>query len=67
MVEGEVNSAVTATNGLDSHLDDSEPPDSQPVAERDPSERYSRVSVGGLADSPWCYYSGSQDCMCGTV
>lgn len=43
MVEGEVNSAAAIGNGMDSHPDDSEVPDSQPVAERDPSERYSRV------------------------
>ena len=48
MVEGEVNSAAAAaSNGMDSHPDDSEAPDSQPVAERDPSERYSRVGAGG--------------------
>ena len=42
MVEGEVSSAAAA-NGMGDHPEDSEAQESQPVAERDPSERYSRV------------------------
>ena len=40
--EGEVKSAAE-TNEAGNSQDDAEAADSQPVAERDPSERYSRV------------------------
>lgn len=41
--EGEVRSAAETNEASTSHPDDAEAADSQPVAERDPSERYSRV------------------------
>ena len=40
---GEVSSAAETNGTSSSHLDDGEAADSHPVAERDPSERYSRV------------------------
>ena len=42
--EGEVKSAAETNEASSSH-DDAEAADSQPVAERDPSERYSRVQL----------------------
>ena len=43
--EGEASSAAQTNEASTSHVDESEAADSQPVAERDPSERYSRVHV----------------------
>ena len=42
--EGEVKSAAATNEASNSH-DDAEAADSQPVAEKDPSERYSRVQL----------------------
>ena len=42
---GEVRSAAETNEASNSHPDDAEAADSQPVAERDPSERYSRVQL----------------------
>ncbi|KAL0048928.1 hypothetical protein WJX82_002575 [Trebouxia sp. C0006] len=42
---GEVSSAAETNGTSDSHQDDGEAADSHPVAERDPSERYSRFDT----------------------
>ena len=43
--EGEVSPAAQTNEASISHPDDGETAESQPVAERDPSERYSRVQL----------------------
>lgn len=50
--EGEVKSAAETNEASNSH-DDAEAADSQPVAERDPSERYSRVQLCRALDPGW--------------
>ena len=47
--EGEVKFAAETNEASTSHPDDAEAADSQPVAERDPSERYSRVQLSTRA------------------
>lgn len=49
MVQGGEVSSAAETNGTSaSHQDEGEAADSHPVAERDPSERYSRVQQNPL-------------------
>ena len=60
MVQGGEVSSAAETNGTSaSHLDDGEAADSHPVAERDPSERYSRVQHHSSFRN-FCYSLGCQ-------
>ena len=52
--EGEGSAAAGLGEASASHQDDPEPADSQPVAERDPSERYCRVQPRSRAYDSCC-------------
>lgn len=61
--EGEVKSAAETNEASNSH-DDAEAADSQPVAERDPSERYSRVQLSIRAGILCCRLEVSRLTTC---